>query len=149
VAEHVLEFAHVARPAVPRHFFLEGGRQSERLPIELDLQPRQDVFGQEREILDPLAQRRHRNRDMVQPVIEIFAELLLPHRLGQRPVRGGDDPHIDRQRMIAADAGNFPLLNGAQQGDLPARAEIGDLGRGTAFRLAPVRIFPVGGDRRR
>ena len=60
-------------------------------------------------------------------VVEVLAERLrLDHRR-QVAVRRGDDPHVDADRPLAADAHDLAVLHDAQQADLRGERELADL----------------------
>ena len=75
----------------------------------------QEVIGQRRDVLAPLAQRRQQDRHDVQAVEQVFAELPVVGELLQAALRSGDDPHVDRDRLRPADAFDRPVLQHAQQ----------------------------------
>ena len=87
----------------------------------------QEMLGQERDVLAALAQRRQRDRDDVQAVVQVLAELPFGHELLQVPLRGGDDAHVHRERSRAADALDRPLLQHAQQLHLHRQRDVADL----------------------
>src|SRR3546814_20314169 len=66
---------------------------------------RDEMLDQRRNILAPVGQRRDRDRDHVEPVIQIFAETTLGDFLGQIARGGGNDADIDLDDTLAADAG--------------------------------------------
>ena len=73
---------------------------------------------QQRQILHPLAQRRHLQGHHAQPVIEVAAKGFLPRRPHQIEVGGGNDTHIDGNRGGAADPVDHPVLQHPQEFDL-------------------------------
>ena len=56
-----------------------------------------EVFGQLDHVVSALAQRRQGQRNHIQPIIEILAEMAFLHQSSQRAVGAGDDPHIDAE----------------------------------------------------
>ena len=68
----------------------------------------------------------------MQPVEQILAEAALLHIGDQIAIGGGDDAHIDLDRLRAADRFDFAFLNGAQELHLRRRAAIRRLRRGKA-----------------
>ena len=67
------------------------------------------------------------NADDIEAVVEILAELLLRDRLLQVAVRRGDDADIRPDRGVAADAGEFTLLQHAQELALDGERHLPDL----------------------
>ena len=68
-----------------------------------------------RDVVCPLTQRRQPNRQHVQPVEQVLAELALLHFLLQVPVRGRHDPHVDFDVGRSADAFERLLLEKPEQ----------------------------------
>ncbi len=68
---------------------------------------RQYVFG-------ALAQRRQVERDGVQAVEEVLAEVALAQLAVDVAVRRGDHPHVNAQRVVRSDAANLALLKRAE-----------------------------------
>ena len=87
----------------------------------------QKELGQLRDVVGPLAQRRHLDRDDVDPVVEILAESSFLHRLLEVDVGGGDQAELGLDRLGAADPLDLALLNGAQQLGLEVEPQIADL----------------------
>ena len=77
--------------------------------------------------LDALAQRRHRDLEDVDPVEQILAELLVRDHRRQVLVRRRDDPHVDLDRLGAADRRERALLQHAQELDLQRGGHVADL----------------------
>src|SRR5688572_12671889 len=89
----VLELAHVARPVEGRDAF--AGRRGEPLPLAgLLVQLGHEVLGDHEGVALALAKRRQLDRKHVQTVEQVLAELAVAHRLGRRPVGGGDDAGV-------------------------------------------------------
>ena len=82
---------------------------------------------QRRYVLAPLADRRNVNRDDVQPIVQILAELAARDLVLERLVRGGDHPNIHRDRLGAADPGDDVVLQHAQNLCLRVQAHVADL----------------------
>ena len=75
----------------------------------------EEVLREQRDVVLALAQRRQLDGDDVQPVEEILAEPALLHHLPQVDVGRGDDPHVDLDRLHAAQPHELALLHDAQQ----------------------------------
>ena len=94
---------------------------------ELDVVAAEEEPRQLRQILDAIAQRRHPDRDHVEPVVQVLAEPPFLDRLLEIDVGGGDESEIRLDRMRAADALDLFLLDRAQQLGLQLVAQIADL----------------------
>ena len=125
--DHVLELAHVAGPCVLEHR-LEGLRVKARSgPAELAAEAADEVLRQERDVLPPLAQGGHRDRNDVQPVIKVFAELPLRDRARQVAMRGRHNAHVDRDVGLSPDPAEGPALEHAQELGLELQRHLPDL----------------------
>ena len=124
---HVLELADVARPVVPLQQLQRLARDAGHRLVHLLGVLREEVLGEQRDVLAPLAQRRQHDRDDVEAVVQVLAEPALGDGLGQVLVGGGDDPDVGLQFLEAADAAEAPLLQHAQQLHLHHRAHLADL----------------------
>src|SRR5580698_1037965 len=120
----VLQFADVARPAVP-------GQPGERLVGDLlggnvllptDLSDK--VLDQNRHVGAVLAQWRHENRDYVEPVIQIFAEFALFYQFGEIGVGSHDHASVHANGFRAAEPLELALLEHAQQFGLQTERQV-------------------------
>ena len=76
----------------------------------------QEVRREQRDVVGPLAQRRHVDRHDAQAVVKILAQETRSHGFFHRAVRGGDEPHVhDRIRRFAADAPHHAILDHSEQ----------------------------------
>ena len=75
----------------------------------------------------PLAQRRHGERDAVQPKVEVLAERAARDLGLEVAVGGGDEAHVDLPRPHAADARDLARLEHAQQLRLQRQRQLADL----------------------
>src|SRR5512143_2243715 len=82
---------------------------------------------EEHDIVRTVAQRRQRDRDDVEPIVQVLAELAALHRASEIHVRRGDDAHVDRDRFGAADPPRPTLLEYAQQLALKTKRQVTDL----------------------
>ncbi len=88
---------------------------------------RDEVVGQQRDVLAPLAQRRDVDRHDVQPVEEVLAERPGAH-LGQQVAVGRrDQADVDLDGLDAAHALELRLLQDAQQLHLHLDRDLADL----------------------
>ncbi len=79
------------------------------------------------QVLAPLAQRRERDLDHAQPVVEVLAEAADLHELAQVAVGGRDDAHVHAPRLRGAERADLAVLEHAQQAHLHARLGLADL----------------------
>ena len=86
-----------------------------------------NALRQRHDVVLALAQRRHLDRDDVQAVVEVLAELAGLHHRRQIAVGRGDQPDVDAQRPRAAEPLELVLLEHAQDLGLRARAHVADL----------------------
>ena len=109
-----------------RIFSAESDEPAHRLAelhaVALEEQPRQL-----RQIFDPIAQRRHPDRDDVDAVEEVLAESSLLDRLLEVDVGGDDQPEVGADRLGAADALDLAFLDRPQQLGLEIQPQIADL----------------------
>lgn len=78
-------------------------------------------------IIVAFAQRRHGNRDHMQPVIEVFTEVAPFHLAQDIPVGGADKPHIDLFRLRCAHFLEGAGLDKAQKFGLQVHRHFTDL----------------------
>ena len=86
----------------------------------------EEVLGEQRDVVTALAQRRQVERDDVQAVVEIAAEVSGANLLVEVAVRRRDDARVDRNRLGRADGNHFALLQHAEQLDLRRRRRLAD-----------------------
>ncbi|MNG90731.1 hypothetical protein D3C79_496310 [compost metagenome] len=79
------------------------------------------------DIFPSFAQRRNREGDDVQAVIQIAPESAILHRLRQIAIGGRHDAHVDLHRVRGADPQHFTLLQHAQQTGLRIQRHFADL----------------------
>src|SRR5712692_4383776 len=79
------------------------------------------------DIIPVLAQGGQLNLDDVQPVIEVFAKLSLPHKFGQILVRRTQQAKVDRHGRIASQTLKRPLLQDAKQLRLKIQPQVANL----------------------
>ena len=111
----VHQFPDVSRPGVAEQTIHRlRGEPLDRLAV-LFGEADEKILGQKRNVLDPLPERRDVERDDIQPVEEVFAETPGCDLRQEIPVRRGDQADIDLDHLLAADAGDLPLLEDAQE----------------------------------
>ena len=88
---------------------------------------REQVAGQQRDVLGTLAQGRQVQGDDRQPVVEILAEAAVLDHLPEIAIGRGDHPDIAGQHVAPAHREVFPALEHAQQLDLGLACQLPDL----------------------
>src|SRR5439155_894805 len=88
---------------------------------------RDEVVGQERDVLAPLPEGWQLDRDRVDPVVQVLAELARPHRLGEVAVGRRHEPDVHATRSRRAHAKEGAGLEGAQELHLAVRRQLADL----------------------
>ena len=86
-----------------------------------------EVLRQRGDVRLAIPQRRHLDRDHVQPVEEVLAELALGDRLREVAVGRGDDAHVHQDRLASADRGDLPIGEGGEEPDLLVQRHLSDL----------------------
>ena len=82
---------------------------------------------QQRDVLAALAQRRQRDGEDVEPIVEILPEAPLGHGAFEIAVGGRDDADVRVERPSGSHAFERPVLQHAQQLGLHVDAEFADL----------------------
>ncbi len=85
------------------------------------------MIGQERDVLAALAKRRHAHAHHRHPIIEIGAELSLPHQRLEISIRRGHHADVDRARLDRSDRDSAPRLEHAEQLGLERWRELAEL----------------------
>ena len=85
------------------------------------------MLDQDRQILEPLAQRRHLHGKDVQAVEQVLAKPAGDDRRIEIPVGGCDDAHVAVDRAVAADALEAALLQDPQKLHLHLQRHVADL----------------------
>ena len=81
---------------------------------------------QQAHVVAPLAERREVNPYHVEAVIQVFAKFLGGHELFRVLVGRGDDAHVHVERLVAADALEFAVLQHAQDFRLRRQRHVAD-----------------------
>src|SRR6516225_719699 len=125
--DDVLELPHVAGPRVCEEPLEHLRRESlDVLPV-LRVELLQEVLRQYRNVLHPVAKRRKRDADDVQPVVEVLAEPALLDEPLQVLVRRRDDTDVDRPALGGAQGQELALLDDPQELRLHLRRHRRDL----------------------
>ena len=85
------------------------------------------MAGQQRDVLAPVAQRRHSDRHDVEPIEQILAEPAAADLGGELAIGRGDDPDIDLDPARPADPLERLLLQHAHDLALGFERHVGDL----------------------
>ena len=101
--------------------------QAHRAEAEATAREVREVRREQRDVLAPLAQRRHVQREHGQAVVEVGAEATALDLAGEVAVGGGDHPHVDVVRAVGADALDLAALQRAQQLGLQRQRQLADL----------------------
>ena len=122
--DDVGELAHVAGPPVVGHELhgLGGPRHESSSRARALVQ--REVVNEGGEVLHAIPERRQRQRNHVEAKVEILAEHAFAHRAREILVGGGDDPHVDADRLGAAQSLDLFGLDRAQQFGLGFRSQI-------------------------
>ena len=125
--ERVLELADVAGPVI-RHQHVDGGRGNplNHLTV-LARKLLEEVIGQQQHVRLPVAQRRHEDREDIEPVIEVLAEGPLRDRLLHVLVGRRDDADVDADGFGAAEPLELALLDDAEQLHLRTEVDVANL----------------------
>ena len=109
----VAEFANVAGPRI-------GLQRCHVLPADRLDAPAEGVReffnetpDEDRNVLAPLTQRRHADREDVEPVVEIVPERPRSHQLLEIAMGGGDNPHVDGDSRGTPQPLDLPLFQHA------------------------------------
>ncbi len=116
--QDVFQLAHVARKGIALQSRQGRGRQRQPLAAR---HARQQIGRQRRDVLRPVAQRRHGDFDDVDAVVEVLAYAPVAHQGGQILVRGAQHARVDRYFLTRTDRAHGPLLQRPQQLDLHGR----------------------------
>src|SRR5438552_3349644 len=125
--DHVLELPHIARPGIPDESVQALRSDGLDALLEPATQLREEVLGEQRDVLGALAQRRHAHGEDGQPVEEIASERA-PLDLGLEVlVGGGDEADVDVDGPVGAHRGHLLLLDGPQELALEVQGHLPDL----------------------
>jgi hypothetical protein len=82
------------------------------------------VLGENPDVFATIAQRRRGHGDDVEPVVQVLAEALVLHELGEILVGRGHDAHVDADGTRAAHALELALLQDAEDLGLGHRRQV-------------------------
>src|SRR5205085_11194035 len=87
----------------------------------------EEEFGEQLDVLAPLAQGRDVNRDGRDAVEQIITEQALADGVGRKPVRRGDEAEVNGVSLLRAELAVAALLQDAQKLRLQFDRHLGDL----------------------
>src|SRR5712692_6682202 len=125
--EGVLELAHVPRPGVSEQAPVRPGLDPLHRAVVLRAVALEEGFHEHRDVLAPLAQRRHLDGHGVDAEEEVLAEAALLERSLRAPVRGGDQAEVHGRGLRAAQPAHDALLEDAQELGLEVHRHLDDL----------------------
>ena len=120
------QLTNVPRPVVPVQGLNCVGCKVGYLPIKLGSGLTKEMACQRLNIAVALTQRRQRQGEDVQPVIQVLAEPALRYCLTETHVCGRDHPDIDIDRLASANAHDLALLQKAQEMCLQIHRHVAD-----------------------
>src|SRR5262245_58143576 len=147
----VLQFAHVARPAVRKHPLIGGLRKTLQRAVVFVLELLEKVVSEQLQVFCALAQRRDVDRDRRDSVEQVFAHHAFLDRFSRLAVGGADQAEIGFEGFGRTDGAKLPLLQHAQQFRLQFHGHFADLveHQASALRLGdqPLAVLDRAGER--
>ena len=113
------------------------------------LGPPEEVLGQQRDVVAPLAQGRHAEGDDVEAVVQVLAHLAAGDQPVDVPVGGDHEPDVEGDHDPAAQPADLPRFEDAEQVDLGLGHHLADLVEQAACRPGPSRTSPASAAARR
>src|SRR6185437_15186441 len=112
---HAFQFPDVSRERILQQLLLRFGRKGLFIQLVLLTESVHKMFGEDQDIVPPFPQRRQRDRQTDQPVVQVLSESLVLYLFQQVLMGGDDDPDIDLGDASASDAGDLPFLQYTQE----------------------------------
>src|SRR5579864_7937814 len=134
--EDVPQFTHVAGPGVPLEQAHRRVADAPDRAAVAAIRIGDERLDEDGQIVLAVAEGRQLDREHVQPVIEVFAKLVLPDGLERLDVRRRDDANVDALFALAADRPKCPLLEDPEELRLGGGGHLGNL---VEKQRAPVR----------
>ena len=126
VFDGVFELAHVAGPGVGDQGVAGFGVHAVDFFAEALHAAAQDVINQQRNIITAGAERGEFDHRAFDAEIEVFTERLVAHSLQQIAVGGGEKADIDFDGVVGAEAGDFAVLQDAEEFGLHGERHVAD-----------------------
>jgi hypothetical protein len=111
-------------PAVTQQRHLGLGRQRGNARLQPVAVHAQEMLGQRQHVAGTIRQPRHVQCHHVEAVVQIQAEAVGRDGFGQVEVGGGDQPHVQRDRLARTHAHHFAFLQYAQQLHLQRQRQV-------------------------
>src|SRR5712672_2069040 len=99
----------------------------QRLTVHVLPSGAKEMPDQQRDVGASFPERWNVNGKDIEPIEQVAAKLPGGDGLSQVAVGRRDHPHVDPDRLVAADALEFPFLQYAQQGHLRLLRQVADL----------------------
>src|SRR5262245_56835602 len=125
--DHVLELPDVAGKSRVNEALHHVGRQRESLASENRRVATDEVVDQQGNLLGPLPQRRNRDSNHVQAVVEVLPKSVCQNALFELLVGGGNDAHVHLEVRSAAYSGELAILEHVEELALERRMQVADL----------------------
>ena len=125
--DHVAELADVAGPVVAFEQPHGGRRHGLHSAVIARVELVDERLDQERQVVLALAERRQREAEHVEPVVQVLAQPSLADGHHRIDVGGGNHPHVHFLLGAAAQAAELPLLQHPQQLHLRRRRHLRNL----------------------
>src|SRR5262245_4110368 len=138
--DHVLQLADVSRPRMVTERLPRLGRDHIDATIHAASKLADEVIDESIDVLRPLTERRYRDREDVQAVVQIVTEAAPFHHPCDVPVRGGDQTDVDVDRPCPAETLELAFLQHAEELRLQLERDLAHLvqeERATVSQLEP------------
>ena len=123
--DEVAELADVPRPAVGLHLGEDLRREEPARALRFHFH--QKVIDEERNVLDPIAERRHAERHYREPIKQIFSKTAGVHLSFELPIRRRDHADVDAPGVVFAHPPDLALRERAEELRLHLERQLADL----------------------
>src|ERR1700693_1734390 len=125
--EHVAQLADIPRPTVRLETPDSPRRELERGASELGGTSAKEMFREDRNVFDPLSQRRQTQQNRADTEVEIAPEALLLDRGGQILMGRRDEPDVHLTIVHVAQTPEAPFFQDLEQLGLDLKVHVSDL----------------------